>query len=75
MKSDSAAVASTTPPNARMTSAPTPIIRKRRADSYAGEAACSFVSALILRGSVTAASGVAYRTSSSVTSRSSSCAS
>ena len=57
MNNDNAAVARTTPPNERMTSAPTPTIRKSRADSYAGESACRLVSALILRGSDAAAIG------------------
>ena len=54
---DSAAVASSSTPKARNPSMPTPARRNSRADSKAGEAACSRSDALIARGSVAAASG------------------
>ena len=44
--------------------------RKSRADSYAGDAACSARPALIARGRLAAATGLRYLTSASVTSRS-----
>ena len=43
----------------RMTSVPTPNTVNNRADSYAGDADCSEDSALICRGRLAAASGVA----------------
>jgi len=78
-RSSSACVSATNSPSAdaaisssakpRTTSMPTPNTLNRRADSYAGAAACSTVWLLIARGRLAAASGLLYLTNASVTSR------